>query len=315
MPADIRKTAMTVSLIAAILMLAGKLAAYFLTGSAAIFSDAAESVIHIAATVVVAISLWHSLTPADKGHPYGHGKVAYFSAGFEGAMIFAAGGAVIYTGLKALIFGGDPQQMGAGAAIIVVMALINLALGLYLIRAGKKTNSLVLVANGKHVMTDMWTSAGVAIGVFLVWLTNILWLDGAVAVAVGANILFTGYSLLRDSYSGLMDAADPKLTQRLVECFREAVERELIVGHHQLRHRQSNDETWIEVHFLVPGRLTTAQAHKNVTSVEAIIRDQFPGQKVWITSHIEPVEHDAAHPDGHPESVDPDPLEAGARKS
>ena len=267
MPTDIRKRAMTASLAVAVLMLAGKLTAYFLTDSTAILSDAAESVIHIAATVIVAISLWHSLAPPDRVHPYGHGKVAYFSAGFEGAMIFAAGGAVIYAGVKALVLGGDPTKMGVGAAIIVFMTFINLGLGRYLIRAGKKTNSLVLVSNGRHVMTDMWTSAGVAIGVFLVWLTGIIWLDAAIAIAVGLHILVTGYSLLRNSYGGLMDAADPDLTRGLVECFQKAVEENLIAGHHQLRHRESNDETWIEVHFLVPGNLTMAQAHKNVTSV------------------------------------------------
>lgn len=156
---QLSKIAMTSSLLVAVLMLVGKSGAYYLTGSVAIMSDAVESVIHIIATSVAAFGLWYSMRPADANHPYGHGKIVYFSAGFEGALILVAGVGVIGVGIEGLIAGVELRQLDIGLAITAALALVNLGLGMFLIYAGKKAKQLVLIANGTHVLTDMWTSA------------------------------------------------------------------------------------------------------------------------------------------------------------
>jgi cation diffusion facilitator family transporter len=241
MARDIRTIAITISVIVAVLMLAGKCTAFFITGSMAILSDAAESVIHIVATGIAAFSLWYSRQEASKRHPYGHGKVAYFSAGFEGALIMLAAGYIIFVAVRDLIAGPEVQQLGAGLLITGGLGLINLALGVFLVQVGRRRNALILVANGQHVLTDMWTSAGVVAGVGVVWMTGIVWLDPVVAIAMGLNILRSAAGLLGRSLRGLLDAADPRDTQKLLKRLDEAVADGELSDYHQLRHRQSND--------------------------------------------------------------------------
>ena len=170
---DPRRIAMLVSLAVSFLMLAGKVTAYMLTGSAAIFSDAAESVVHILATSFVAYSLWYAIKPADERHPYGHGKMAYISTGFEGGLILLASVTILASAVAALVRGPELRDLETGLLLIGGAACINLALGLYLIWTGRRHHSLVLVSNGRHVLSDMWTSTGVIVGVGLVWLTGI----------------------------------------------------------------------------------------------------------------------------------------------
>lgn len=290
---------MGASLIVAVLMLVGKISAYWITGSTAILSDAAESVVHIVATGFAAFSLWYSTRPADRTHPYGHGKIAYFSAGFEGALILFAALVVIYMGIKALIVGPELQQLGIGLMITGVLAGINFLLGYYLIFVGNKTSSLVLVANGKHVLTDMWTSLGVLVGVALVYFTNIVWLDPAMAILFGFNILISGVRLIRRSFQGLLDEADQEQTKLLLACLNKSVEDGVLLGFHQLRHRETNGIMWIEVHLLLPDDMPNLEAHKRATSVEEAARNVFPDYTVNMTTHVEPITHDQAHPAGH----------------
>lgn len=195
---------MSASLAVAVVMLVGKLTAYALTGSAAIFSDALESVIHLVATAIAGFSLWYAAQPPDPNHPYGHGKIAYFSSGLEGALILLAAVAIGYEAIQALVEGPSLENLGVGLAITAALGLVNLVLGLSLIRVGRRTNALVLVANGHHVLTDMWTSLGVLVGVGLVLVTGLEWLDPVVAILVGANILWTSVRLMREAYGGLM---------------------------------------------------------------------------------------------------------------
>lgn len=296
---DLRKTAVWTSMGVAVLMLIGKMGAYYVTGSAAILADAAESVIHIAATGAVALSLLYSLHPADRTHPYGHGKIAYFSAGFEGAMILSAAMVILYLASKALIQGQELHRLGLGVLVIAGLAAVNLCLGLFLIHVGKKHNAIILVANGKHVLTDVWTSLGVVVGITIVWATGIAWLDPIVAMAVGLNILATAVMLIRRSYQGLLDTADPEDTQRLLGCLQNAVDDHTIAGFHQLRHRCSNDIMWVEVHVSLSDDMPNAEAHRRVTSVERDIYDLFAKFTVHTTTHIEPITHEQAHPEGH----------------
>ncbi len=300
-----RQRAMGLSLLVSFLMLAGKVAAAYVTGSTAILSDAAESVIHLFATGFAGFSLWYAATPPDTHHPYGHGKIAYFAAAFEGTLILIAAGVIGWSAVLDLVTEPELQQLDVGLYLLGGLTLVNLALGWYLIRTGRRTNSLVLVSNGQHVMTDMWTSLGVIVGVALVWATGIQWLDPAVALLVAGNILWTATSLLRRSVYGLMDEADPEATQALLDVLAEAVEEEIIAGFHQVRHRRSGDQVWIEYHLMFPGDMSIHEAHDRSHEVENRVDVLFPDDDVHVTAHLEPRRHEEAHPSDHQEPADP----------
>jgi len=297
---------MGISLAASVLMLSGKLTAYWISGSTAILSDAAESVIHGVATGFAAYSLWFSRQPADRQHLYGHGKIAYVSAGFEGALILGAAGYIIVESVRDLIRGPEVQDLGIGLAITAGLAAINFALGSSLVIVGKRTDALILVANGRHVLADMWTSLGVVVGVAIVLVTDIVWLDPVVAIIVGANIGWTAYGLMRRALRGLLDSVDEKTVKAVVASLDRAVSDDRIKGYHQLRMRHSDDHLFAEVHLLVPGNLTVTEAHARSNAVEDAIRKAVARKKaVHITTHIEPHPHAPAHPHGHSGLHDP----------
>ena len=296
---------MNLSLATSALMLAGKLTAYFVTHSVAIFADAAESLVHGVATGLAAFSLWYAAKPADKHHPYGHGRIAYFSAGFEGALVLAAALTVITQGISGLIWPPELRKLGVGIAISAGLMLVNLVLGTALIRVGRTHHSVVLIANGKHVLSDVWTTAAAIVGVGLVAIFGVIWLDSAAAIVLGVVILWTGASLIRASFGGLMDEVDQPLVDVVVKRLQSAVEAGEIADFHQLRCRRANDAIWVEVHMLVPGVLTVEEAHRRVTRVEESLRSDFAGRTIQITTHIEPRDHARAHPDGHGKTADP----------
>lgn len=300
-----RRRAMTLSLMVSFLMLVGKIAATLLTGSTAILSDAAESVIHLFATGFASFSLWYAATPPDSDHPYGHGKIAYFASAVEGTLILLAAVGIAWMAVRDLLTGPDLRQLDIGLYLLGGLTVVNLALGWYLIRTGRQTNSLVLVSNGQHVMTDMWTSLGVIAGVGLVWLTGIQWLDPAVGLLVAGNILWTATSLLRRSVYGLMDEADPVATQALLDELSEAKEDGTIAAYHQVRHRRSGDQVWVEYHLMFPGEMSIREAHARSHDVEDRVDALFPEDEVHVTAHLEPRRHDEAHPEGHREPADP----------
>lgn len=293
------------SLLVSFLMLAGKVTATYLTGSTAILSDAAESVIHLFATGFAGFSLWYAATPPDPGHPYGHGKIAYFASAVEGTLILLAALGIAWTAVRDLMVGASLQRLDVGLYLIAGLTLVNLALGQYLIRTGRRTNSLVLVSNGQHVMTDMWTSLGVVVGVGLVWLTGLQWLDPVVGLLVAGNILWTASGLLRRSVYGLLDEADPEATKALLDELATAVEEDLIAGFHQVRHRRSGDQVWIEYHLMFPGDMPIHEAHARSHQVEDRVDALFPDEDAYVTAHLEPRRHDEAHPDQHREPTDP----------
>ena len=296
---------MGVSLGVSFLMLGGKLAAYYITGSAAIFSDAAESVIHVLATAFVSYSLWYAIQPPDVRHPYGHGKMAYFSSGFEGGLILIAALVILYSAIRSLIEGPELRQLSVGLLLVAGLTVVNLGLGFYLIRVGRKAHSLVLVSNGQHVLTDMWTSLGVLVGVGLVWLTDLVWLDPVVAIAMALNILWTATRLMREAFAGLMERADEQDTATILAELDRAVAAKVITDYHQLRHRRVNDQVWIEYHLHFPAGLRLTEAHDRSHAVEEAVAALFPGVRVHVTAHLEPDAHDLAHPEGHEEPADP----------
>jgi cation diffusion facilitator family transporter len=296
---------MVASFLVSFLMLVGKITAAYLTGSTAILSDAAESVIHLFATGFAGFSLWYAATPPDPNHPYGHGKISYFASAVEGALILLAAVGVAWTAVHDLMVGAELQRLDIGLYLIGGLTIVNLVLGQYLIRTGRRTNSIVLVSNGQHVMTDMWTSLGVVAGVGLVWLTGIQWLDPVVGLLVAGNILWTASRLLRRSMYGLMDEADPEATRALLDELSSAVDEDLIAGVHQVRHRRSSDQVWIEYHLMFPGDMPIHEAHARSHEVEDRVNALFPDEDVHVTAHLEPRRHDEAHPDEHREPDDP----------
>lgn len=300
-----RRRVIIASLAISLAMLAGKSAAYVITGSTALFADAAESVVHCATTAFSAFSLWYAQRPADASHPFGHGRIAYLSIGAEGTLVIFASIAVIVGGIDGLVNGVALHQLGWGLAIASGLALMNLALATVLIRVGRRERSDILVANGFHVLSDVLTTAAAVVGLLLVLATDIHWLDPAAAMAIGGLILVSGLRLVRKAVAGLMDELDPTLSERVIGCLDDAVARREIEGFHQLRCRTLGHEIWIAVHVQVPDVLTVVDAHERATRVEAEIRALFPDRTVNVVSHVEPEDHAAAHPRGHEPAVDP----------
>lgn len=297
---DSQRLVMGISLVASVFMLAGKMGAWYITGSSAILSDAIESVIHGLATGFAAFSLWFAVRPPDENHPYGHGKITYFSAGFEGGLIMIAAAVILYTAIVALVRGPELQQLDIGLAITGVLMLFNLALGVSLVRVGKKHDNLVLVSNGQHVLTDMWTSLGVLVGVALVMWTGATWLDPVAAIFVALNILWTAGSLMRKSVLGLMEQVDPAVTEKIAAVLAAAVEAGEIRDFHELRHRRIGNRYWVEYHLLFADHLTVTEAHGRAHRVDGAVRAIFGHTPVVVTAHLEPEHaHDEAHPLGH----------------
>lgn len=289
---------MGLSLFAGFGMLGLKVVAYALTGSVAILSDAAESVVHVVAVSFAAYSLSLSLKPADRSHHYGHDKIAFFSAGFEGAMIILAAFYIIYASGHKWLHGLQIENLGIGTLLTLAAALINAALGAYLIWVGKKHGSLVLEANGKHVLTDSWTSFGVVAGLTLAILTGWLPLDPIMAILVAMNILWTGAKLLRRSVGGLMDEGDPEIETRIIKVLGERT-RDSRIDFHGLRHRNTGSRIWVEFHLLFPRETTLAAAHKLATHIEDAVRQEL-GMRAEVISHLETLEdHQEVHSQRH----------------
>ena len=281
-----------------ILMLGMKWYAYFLTGSTAILSDAAESVIHIIGVGFAVFSLWYSFKPADEEHTYGHHKINYFSAGFEGALIILAAIFIIYISVKRLIFGIEISNLDQGTYFTFAASVINLFLGGFIVWKGKKTNSIILIANGKHVLTDSWTSFGVVGGLLLTWLTSWLPFDPIVAIVVALNILWSGGKLVRQSVGGLMDEVDKDTADSIKTILNKEVAGKNI-EYHQLRLRESGNIVWIEFHLLFPKGTLLDDAHNIATELESTIKMNLNAQANIIT-HLEPLElHDEIHAEPH----------------
>ena len=296
---------MAVSMAVSFLMLAGKIVAATLTGSAAIFSDAAESVVHLFATGFASFSLWYAATPPDRESSLWTRQSCVFRLRRRGrADPCGCGRNCVDLGPRSYDR-GELHRLDVGVYLLSALTVINLALGWYLVRTGRRTNSIVLVSNGQHVLTDMWTSLGVIVGVGLVWITGIRWLDPVIALLVAANILWTAYSLIRRSIYGLMDKADREATEQILDVLVRAKQADVIADFHQVRHRRTGDEVWIEYHLMFPGDMTIHTAHEASHRVEDEVDRLFPGDDVHVTAHMEPTYHDEAHPDHHYEPKDP----------
>ncbi len=302
---DAQRFAMWVSLFVGLGMLVIKVGAYFLTGSTAILSDAAESVVHVGAVGFATYSLWLSHTPPDEDHLYGHERISYFSAGVEGGLIMAAALFILYESVPELWAKSEIQDLDWGVGLVALAGVINAVLGGYLVHLGKKENSLILEANGKHVLTDTWTSVGVVVGLLLVIATGWTILDPILAILVATNILFSGYHLVRRASSGLMDKANPT-QDKLIRGILQDAEAEGICRFHELRHRNTGRTAWVEVHLLFPLESSLQDAHRKATEIEQRIHTALPGE-VIVTTHLEPQENHRAEHLGQmgPSHIDP----------
>jgi cation diffusion facilitator family transporter len=277
----LKKFAATLSLSVGIGMFIFKFSAYLITGSAAIFSDAAESVVHVLATSMALYSIVLSSRPPDKSHLYGHGNIEYFSAGIEGALIIIAGFVIIYEGVNDIIRGPELQKLGTGIIIISTAGVINLFLGWYLVKTGKKTNSLTLIADGKHVLTDSYTSLGVIVGITLVIITDIVYFDPIFAIAVALNILVTGFKLIRESVGGLMNETDPeilkKISGRLI-----SIRKPYYIDIHELRFWKSSEDVFIDFHLTLPYYFNIKESHTEEEFITDEVKSELPNAQLKI---------------------------------
>lgn len=298
----VRRT-MSISLVAAVLLLIGKSVGYVLTGSTAMLADAAEGAVHLVSTILVAFGLWVAIRPPDADHPYGHGKAAYLTAGFEGMLL--VGTALLIVVAVMAGGGGTVEHTGVGLGILAVAAGANVALGRYLIRTGRRTQNLALQAHGAHVLTDVWTTTGVFVGVGFAGLTGWAWVDPVVALLVAAHVAWVGTRLLRQACGGLMERVDDDVHAVLVDELDAGQAAQLIQGYHQLRHRCIQDQVWAECHLAFPNTLSLAEAHDRAHALEARLQARLAPRELVLTTHLEPETHDAAHPRGHQEPTDP----------
>jgi cation diffusion facilitator family transporter len=293
------------SLGAAIATIALKLTAASVTGSVGLLSDALESVVNLVAVLVALWALRLAARPPDPVHQFGHGKAEYLSAAVEGTMIFVAAALIIWTSIGRLIDPAPLEQPGLGLVISTLASLINLAVGVALLRAGRRHRSLTLVADGKHLLTDVVTSAGVLVGIALVAIFGWDRLDPIVAILVGVNILLTGYGLLRRSVSGMLDAALPAEDLAAIESILARYRREGI-DFHALRTRESGRQRFVYIHVLVPDEWTVKRSHDVVERFKADLTTVLPG--VVTFAHVEPRNdpasygHDRLHPPVPPRS-------------
>ena len=279
------------SIAAAIATIVLKGAAWKMTGSVGLLSDAIESFVNLAGAMMALWMLTLAALPADDDHAHGHGKAEYFSSAFEGFLILLAAASIAYTAIDRLL---NPQPLEAvwiGLVVSVVASIINFATARVLMKAGRKHNSITLEADAHHLLTDVWTSVGVIAGVALVSLTGWLWLDPAIALLVAVNIVWTGYQLMSRSAAGLMDSSLPAEKLEKIESLLAGY-REQGLDFHALRTRQAGGRAFMTLHVLVPGQWSVQQGHDWAERIEHDIHQALPF--THITTHVEPIEDPAS---------------------
>lgn len=286
--------AMNVSLGTGVLMLAIKWWAYLQTGSSVIFSDAAESVVHIIAVWFAWFALRVAVQPPDNEHHYGHQKIAEISAGTEGALICIAACVIVITSVQRLVVGVELSKLDIGIGITAVAGLLNTALGIMLVRVGKNNRSILVEANGKHVLTDAWTSAGAVLGLVLARITGIYELDPILAIVFGLNILHQGGKLVLSAVTGLMDRTDQKIEETTKQTL-DVFCKEHGVTYHRLRLRMSGTQPHLDFHMQFPDAMSIQKAHSLATEAERAVCQAIGADMADVITHLEPL----TQPDGH----------------
>lgn len=295
------KTALRISLLVSVLLFCAKAAAYFLTNSSAAFSDAVDSVIHILAVSFVYYGFLLSTKPADDKHLYGHERVEFFSVGIEGSVIVIAGIVIIYESVSKYIQGHTLHHLGWGIGLLAAAGLVNLVMGTYLVRTGRRENNMIVVSNGKHTLADVWISFGAVITLVIISITGWLILDTIVGLIIAAYIIFEGYKLLRYAVNGLMDRKDPSVDDAIRVILNEPFPGTMISAHN-LRHRTTGETTWIELHAIFEKDVDLKKAHNDATILEKSLIDGIEGD-VIVTIHLEP---EGSHQEAHQNLRDAD---------
>lgn len=289
------KAFLWISIAAAVVTIVLKCTAWWLTGSVGLLSDAMESFVNLAAAIIALVLIHIASRPEDEKHAFGHSKAEYFSSAIEGGLIILAAGSIAWSAIPKIINPVPLENVGIGLAVSMIASLINLVVAIVLIRNGKKRRSIALEADGKHLMTDVWTSVGVIAGILLVSLTDWLILDGIIALAVAANIIISGVILIKRSAQGLMDVSMSEEDLKTVNICLDAFINEGI-AFHSLRTRQAGQRMFMSVHVLVPGAWTVQQGHDLLERIEACIHQSFD-HPVSVFTHLEPIEDPASMDD------------------
>ncbi|HUP28696.1 MAG TPA: cation diffusion facilitator family transporter [Usitatibacter sp.] len=275
------------SVATSIVTIALKFGAYYLTGSVGLLSDAVEAIVNIVAALVALSILAYSAAKPDAEHNFGHDKAQYFSSGIEGTLIFVAAGAIVWAAIPRLVAPQPIAQVGAGIALSVAASIANAACAWVMLRAARAHRSITLEADARHLLTDVWTTVGVLVGILLVKATGWLRLDPLIAIAVALQILWTGWSLIRRSFEGLMDRAIPDADRAAIVEVLEALHHQG-GDYHALRTRVAGAKSFVDVHVLVPGSMSVQQGHDLVEGLEKEIQARLP--HVEVLTHLEPLE-------------------------
>jgi len=269
--------------VVAVLLLAIKFGAYLLTGSVAVLTDALESLVNVSAGFIGLFSLYIAAQPKDKNHPYGHGKAEFLSAGVEGSLIIVAGSVIVYKSAYSILYPQPIQQLDWGIGLIAFSALVNFFTGYISVRKGNQNNSPALVASGKHLQTDTYSTIGIIVGLTVIYFTNIYWLDGVVGILFAIIILITGYRILRKSIAGMMDEADYALLQQMVDALNKN-RQENWVDIHNLRVIKYGGQLHVDCHLTLPWYMNIREAHREVEALGALIRKDF-GNTIELFVH------------------------------
>ena len=257
-----------------LLILGVKFIAYYSTHSVSILTDALESIVNVSAGFIGLYSLYIAAKPRDRDHPYGHGKAEFISAGIEGTMIVSAGAIILYKAIQNLIHPASLHKIDYGIILVAATAVVNFGLGYYCLQVGRKNNSEALMASGKHLQTDTWSTIGIIAGLVLLYFTGYKWIDSTVAILFGVLIMYTGYNILRRSIAGIMDEADVKLLTRMVQML-NANRRENWVDLHNLRVIRYGSVLHLDCHLTLPWYINVHEAHKEIDALAGLIRKEF----------------------------------------
>ncbi|MEX0741602.1 MAG: cation diffusion facilitator family transporter, partial [Phycisphaeraceae bacterium] len=256
--------------------------------SAAVLSDALESVVNVAAGLMVVLSTWYAARPPDREHPYGHGKVEFVAVGIEGAMVVTAGALIVFESVRRMFVEVEVVQLGRGILMLAGINLLLASVAAFVWIMGRRLHSPTLVANGKHLSTDVLTTLGVIVGLGLVNLTGNLWLDPALALIVAAVILFAGWNLVTESWSGLTDRMDMEDDAAIRAILEAEIKAGQIIAYHKVRHRHTGAYHWVDMHLALPGDMTVREAHERVSRIEGRIERMLGHANA--TAHVEPPE-------------------------
>lgn len=261
-------------MLVAIILFIIKIVAYFLTRSVAILTDALESTVNVVAGFIGLYSLYIASKPSDQNHPYGHGKAEFLSAAVEGTLIAVAGFVIIYKAINSFIHPQLIQKLDYGILLIAITAFINLIFGIFSVRQGKKNNSLALIASGRHLQSDTFSTVGIITGLVIIYYTKLVWLDGAIAILFALIIIYTGYQITRRSIAGIMDEADTILLERMIKMLNNN-RRQNWVDLHNLRVIKYGGRLHVDGHLTVPWYLNVHEAHVEIEELSKLIREQF----------------------------------------